>query len=413
MMNKLVDRFLRYVKQHTSSDPRSEAFPSTNIQLGFAAKLARELEETGLTQVEVDKNGYVTATLPANVRGVHPVVGFIAHMDTSPDFNGKDVNPIFVDNYDGGLITLNGGKGIFLSPEEFPELKKCIGLDLIATDGMSLLGADDKAGIAEIVTAMETLINFPEIKHGEIKVAFTPDEEIGRGVDYFDVEKFGADFAYTVDGGGLGELEYENFNAARAVVKIKGKSVHPGMAKNKMINALIVANRLISILPPWQRPEHTEGYEGFFHLTSMEGNASSAEMEFIIRDHDQEKFERKKEFMREAVALLNKEYGEETLLLEISDQYCNMRRMIEPAMYVVDIAREAMEKAGIVPDIKAIRGGTDGARLSFMGLPCPNIFAGGINFHGPYEFVPVQYMEKAVEVILNICKLTSEISKQE
>lgn len=410
-MKTLVDRFVRYAKEYTTSNPRSESYPSTDVQLDFADKLACELKEIGMQQVEVDKYGYVTAVLPANIEGEHPVVGFIAHMDTSPDFNGKNVNPIFIDSYDGGIITLNKEKGIFLNPKEFSELNKCIGLDLIATDGSSLLGADDKAGIAEIVTAMEMLIDSPEIKHGEIRVAFTPDEEIGRGVDYFDVKKFGADFAYTIDGGELGELEYENFNAAHAVIKIKGKSVHPGMAKNKMINALIVANRLISILPPAQRPEHTDGYEGFFHLTSLEGNVSAAEMEFIIRDHNQQKFEQKKELMAEAVAILNREYGAGTLSLSMADQYYNMRRMIEPVMYVVDIAREAMEMAAIEPKIQAIRGGTDGARLSFMGLPCPNIFAGGINFHGPYEFVPIRYMEKAVEVILNICKLTSDISK--
>lgn len=410
-MKTLVDRFIRYTKEFTTSDPRSETFPSTKLQLDFADKLAAELKEIGMQQVEVDKHGYVTAVLPANIEGAHPVVGFIAHMDTSPDFNGKDVNPVFINNYDGEIITLNKEKGVFLNPKEFPELKKCIGLDLITTDGSSLLGADDKAGIAEIITAMETLIHSPEIEHGEIKVAFTPDEEIGKGVDYFDVKKFGADFAYTMDGGELGELEYENFNAAHAIIKIKGKSVHPGMAKNKMVNALIVANRLISILPSAQRPEHTDGYDGFFHLTSLEGNVSAAEMEFIIRDHDQHKFEQKKELMAEIVAVLNREYGAGTLSLSMTDQYYNMRQMIEPVMYVVDIAREAMEMAEIEPKIQAIRGGTDGARLSFMGLPCPNIFAGGINFHGPYEFVPVQYMEKAVEVILNICRLTSGISK--
>jgi len=404
-MENLVTRFIEYAKTYTTSDPKSETFPSTNRQLAFAATLAEELKAIGLSEVEVDKHGYVMATLPANIPGKIPVVGFIAHMDTSPDFSGENVKPQIIKEYDGSKLVLNQENNIVLDPADFPELKNCIGLDLITSDGTTLLGADDKAGIAEIVTAMEILVRKPEIKHGKIRICFTPDEEIGHGADHFDVEKFGADFAYTLDGSELGELEFENFNAAHAVIEIQGKSVHPGTAKNKMINALIVANRIISMLPASQRPEHTEGYEGFFHLVSLSGNVSNASLELIIRDHDREKFEQKKSLMTDVVRMLNSEYGTKVIKLEMNDQYFNMREKIEPVMFVVELARNAMLQASIQPKVKAIRGGTDGARLSYMGLPCPNIFAGGMNFHGPYEFVPIRYMEKAVEVILNICQM--------
>ena len=404
-MENLVTRFIEYAKTYTTSDPKSETFPSTNRQLAFAATLAEELKAIGLSEVEVDKHGYVMATLPANIPGKIPVVGFIAHMDTSPDFSGENVKPQIIKEYDGSKLVLNQENNIVLDPADFPELKNCIGLDLITSDGTTLLGADDKAGIAEIVTAMEILVRKPEIKHGKIRICFTPDEEIGHGADHFDVEKFGADFAYTLDGSELGELEFENFNAAHAVIEIQGKSVHPGTAKNKMINALIVANRIISMLPASQRPEHTEGYEGFFHLVSLSGNVSNASLELIIRDHDREKFEQKKSLLTDVVRMLNSEYGTKVIKLEMNDQYYNMREKIEPVMFVVELARNAMLQASIQPKVKAIRGGTDGARLSYMGLPCPNIFAGGMNFHGPYEFVPIRYMEKAVEVILNICQI--------
>lgn len=403
------ERFIQYARIHTTSDPKSNTFPSTARQLEFARMLAGELREIGLEEVEMDEKGYVMATVPANIPGNHPVVGFIAHMDTSPDFRGENVNPRITPDYDGSTLVLHRENGIVLDPEQFPELKACLGLDLITADGTTLLGADDKAGIAEIVTAMEILLHSDEISHGKIRVGFTPDEEIGHGADHFDVGRFGADFAYTLDGSELGELEYENFNAAHAMLKIKGKSVHPGTAKNKMINALIVAHRVMSILPAAQRPEHTEGYEGFFHVISLSGGVDQAEMEFIIRDHDMEKFRQKKELLTDIVRMLNSEYGSTVIKLEISDQYFNMQQKIEPVMYVVDLAKKAMLKAGIEPKVKAIRGGTDGARLSYMGLPCPNLFAGGMNFHGPYEFVPVQYMEKAVEVILNICQITAGI----
>ena len=404
-MEDLVPRFIKYARTYTTSDPKSETFPSTSRQLTFAASLAEELISIGLSEVEVDAHGYVTATLPANIPGKIPVVGFVAHMDTSPDFSGENVMPQIIKKYDGSPLRLNNDQNIVLDPVEFPELTNCIGLDLITGDGTTLLGADDKAGIAEIITAMEILIRKPEIKHGKIRICFTPDEEIGHGADHFDVEKFGADFAYTLDGSELGELEFENFNAAHAVIEIQGKSVHPGTAKNKMVNALIVANRIIAMLPPSQRPEHTEGYDGFFHIVSMSGNVSTASLELIIRDHDQEKFEQKKSLMTDVVRMQNSEYGSKVIKLEMNDQYYNMRQKIEPVMFVVELAREAMLQAGIQPKVKAIRGGTDGARLSYMGLPCPNIFAGGMNFHGPYEFVPIQYMEKAVEVILNICQM--------
>lgn len=406
------DRFIQYARIHTTSDPKSNTFPSTGRQLEFARLLAGELRQIGLKDVEVDEKGYVMATVPANIPGDHPVVGFIAHMDTSPDFNGENVSPQIIHHYNGLAVVLDQENGTVLDPEQFPELKNCLGLDLITADGTSLLGADDKAGIAEIVTAMEILLQSDDIKHGKIRIGFTPDEEIGHGADHFDVDRFGADFAYTLDGSELGELEYENFNAAHAVLRIKGKSVHPGTAKNKMINALVAAHRVMSILPAAQRPEHTEGYEGFFHVISLSGGVDQAEMEFIIRDHDMEKFRQKKDLLTDIVNMLNSEYGSTVIKLEMTDQYYNMRQKIEPVMYVVELVKKAMLQAGIEPKVKAIRGGTDGARLSYMGLPCPNLFAGGMNFHGPYEFVPVQYMEKAVEVILNICQMAAGMERR-
>jgi tripeptide aminopeptidase len=407
----LVRRFIHYTGFHTTSDPKSNTFPSTRDQMMFAVVLAEELELLGLSEVELDINGYVTATLPSNIPENGPVVGFVAHYDTSPDFNGKDVHPKVIEKYDGGSIMLNQEKNLTLSPEEFPELKHYIGQTLITTDGTSLLGADDKAGIAEIVTAMEGLLSAPEIRHGKIRICFTPDEEIGRGADRFDIQKFGADFAFTVDGGELGELEYENFNAAQATLQITGKSVHPGAAKNRMVNALLVAQRITFMLPPDQRPENTEALEGFFHLVEMSGKVAEARMEYFIRDHDPGKFRQKKELLEEIVHALNKEYGYEVVHLELRDQYYNMREKIEPVMYVVELAKEAMIKAGVEPGIIAIRGGTDGARLSWEGLPCPNIFAGGLNFHGPYEFIPLSSMVKAVEVIQNICQMVPMIRK--
>lgn len=406
-MHKVVERFINYAKKHTTSDPESKTYPSTNRQLDFLNELANELKNIGLHEVEMDKFGYVTATIPANVAKKTPVVGFIAHVDTSPDFSGENVHPQIHKNYDGKIIRLKNN--VEINPNEFPEIAKYTGQDIITADGTTLLGADDKAGLAEIVTAAEILLNSDEIKHGKIRLAFTPDEEIGKGTDHFDVKKFGADFAYTLDGGEIGELEFENFNAAGAKIKISGRSVHPGAAKDKMINASLVAHKIIAMLPPMQRPEHTEKYEGFYHLISMSGNVEVAELQFIIRDHDFKKFEKKKQLLREIVQLVNMEYGKNPVNLEIEDQYYNMRQKIEPVMHVVDIAKEAMQNAGIKSNIKAIRGGTDGARLSYDGLPCPNIFAGGHNFHGPFEFIPIQSMQKSIEVILNIAELTGKL----
>lgn len=407
-MEKIVERFIRYAKIHTTSDPKSSSFPSTERQLVFARQLEQELREIGLSEVNTDEYGYVTATLPANTDKKCPVVGFIAHFDTSPDFAGENVNPRLVENYPGGSVVLSEDGTVELDPQMFPELGQYIGQDLLVTDGKTLLGADDKAGIVEIVSAMEYLIAHPEIKHGKIRIGFTPDEEIGKGADHFDVEKFGADFAYTLDGGEIGELEYENFNAAGARIIIQGRSVHPGYAKGKMINAALVANQIISFLPAAQRPEHTEKYEGFYHVTSVDGNVSQAMVEMIIRDHDRKKFDDRKNFLVECCSLINLKHGAEVVKLQLEDQYYNMREKIEPVKYVVDIAEQAMRKAGVAPKIKAIRGGTDGARLSYMGLPCPNIFAGGHNFHGPYEYLPIQSMKKAVEVIVGICELVAE-----
>jgi tripeptide aminopeptidase len=403
-MEKVVERFLRYAKDYTTSDPESETCPSTERQMVFMKKLKAELIEIGLQEVELDENGYLMATIPANTSEKAPVVGFIAHVDTSPDFAGENVKPQIIEKYDGKSIQLKNN--VTIDPAEFPEILQYKGQDIITADGTTLLGADDKAGVAEIVTAAEILLNSNKIKHGKIRIGFTPDEEIGRGADKFDVKKFGADFAYTLDGGEMGELEFENFNAAGAKITIQGRSVHPGFAKDKMINATLVAHKIISMLPPTQRPEHTEKYEGFYHLMTLNGNVEKAEMQFIIRDHDFEKFEEKKKLLKEIVQLVNMEFGRDLVQLELKDTYYNMRKKIEPVMHVVERAKAAMKKAGIQPNVKAIRGGTDGARLSYEGLPCPNIFAGGHNFHGPFEFIPIPSMMKAVEVIMNIAGLT-------
>jgi tripeptide aminopeptidase len=404
MIEKVTERFIRYAKEYTTSNPESKTCPSTKQQMVFMRKLEKELKSIGLSEVELDENGYLMATVPANGYEKAPVAGFIAHVDTSPDFEGRNVEPQIIRQYDGNPVELKNG--VTIDPADFPEILNYKGQDIITSDGTTLLGADDKAGVAEIVTAAEILLNNNKIKHGKIRIAFTPDEEIGKGADKFDVSKFGADFAYTLDGSELGELEYENFNAAGARITINGRSVHPGYAKNKMINAVLAGQKIISRLPSWMRPEHTEGYEGFFHLLSFAGNVEKAEMQYIIRDHDEQKFEDKKKLIKETVQLINLEYGHEVVKMELKDQYYNMRKMLEPVMYVVDIAKLAMERAGVKPVIKAIRGGTDGARLSYEGLPCPNIFTGGHNFHGPYEFIPVPSMIKATEVIINIAELS-------
>ncbi|HKI88058.1 MAG TPA: peptidase T [Draconibacterium sp.] len=408
-MEKVIERFIRYAKEYTTSDPNSETFPSTERQKAFMKKLRDELVEIGLKEVELDENGYLMATVPANGNENGPVVGFISHVDTSPDFSGENVQPQIIEKYDGSPVQLKNG--VTIDPKEFPEILQYKGQSIITSDGTTLLGADDKAGVAEIVTSAEILINNDKIKHGRIRLGFTPDEEIGKGADRFDVKKFGADFAYTLDGGEIGELEFENFNAAGAKIVVQGRSVHPGAAKNKMVNALLVAHKIIGMLPPTQRPEHTEKYEGFFHLLSFNGNVEKAEFQYIIRDHDFSKFEEKKKLLKEIVQMVNFELGRKLVNLEIKDQYYNMRQKIEPVMHVIDIAKKAMEQAGVQPNIKAIRGGTDGARLSYEGLPCPNVFAGGHNFHGPFEFVPIPSMLKAVEVILNIAQLAEKTKK--
>ncbi|CAK7000413.1 peptidase T [Tissierella sp. P1] len=407
-MSKLIDRFLQYVKHETTSDESSTSVPSTSNQLEFAKILGRELEEIGLSDVSVDENGYVMATLPSNTENKAPIIGFIAHMDTSPDMSGNNVKPKIISNYNGEDIVLNDEENIIMSTKDFPDLKDYIGHDLITTDGTTLLGADNKAGIAEIITAVEYLIQNPHIPHGTVKIGFTPDEEIGRGADCFDVEKFGADFAYTVDGGPIGELEYENFNAATAKIYIQGRNVHPGTAKNKMINSILIANELNSMLPVDERPEYTEGYEGFYHLMAFNGSVEKTEIAYIIRDHSMEKFETKKETLKRAIEFLNHKYGD-IITLEISDSYYNMKEKIEPVMYVIDIAKKAMENLDIKPLIKPIRGGTDGARLSYIGLPCPNLFTGGHNYHGRFEYIPIFAMEKSVETILKIIELVQEM----
>ena len=401
---ELKDRFLKYVSFDTQSSEESESFPSTDKQLVLLNYLADEMRALGLQDVVVDKYGYTMGTIPAS-EGCEtaPVIGFIAHVDTSPDMSGKDVKPHIIDEYDGGDIMLNGS--LTMRVADFPELKDFVGHTLIHTDGTTLLGADDKAGCAEIMSAAEYLMAHPEIKHGKIRIGFTPDEEIGRGVDYFDVAAFGADFAYTMDGSSEGELEYENFNAASAVVEVQGRNVHPGYAKNKMINAIQVACELNSLIPAVERPEHTEGYEGFYHCVGFNGTVENAKISYIIRDHCSEKFEQKKVYMWSCVDLLKKKYGDEVLTLTLKDQYYNMRKMVEPHPQVIAKAEQAMRDAGVEPRIKPIRGGTDGARLSFMGLPCPNIFAGGMNFHGKFEYCSLDVMRKAEQVIVNLAQL--------
>ncbi len=408
MMEKLVERFIKYVKIDTKSDRNSDLCPSTEKQLNLARELVKEFQELGLEDISLDENGYVMATLPSNIDKNVPNLGFIAHMDTSPDMTGENVNPQIVKNYDGDEIVLNKERNIILSPKDFPELKNYIGQDLITTDGTTLLGADDKAGVAEIMTAIEYLINNPQIKHGTVKIAFTPDEEIGRGADRFDVEKFDADIAYTVDGGEIGELEYENFNAAYAKIKINGRNVHPGTAKNKMINSILIAMEFNAMLPLNEAPQYTEGYEGFYHLHDIKGDVEETTLEYIIRDHDREKFEKKKERIKGIVKYMNDNIKQGTLELEIKDQYYNMKEKIEPFMYIVEIAERAMKEVGVKPIITPIRGGTDGARLSYMGLPCPNLFTGGHNYHGKFEYIPIESMKKSVEVILKIVELYSK-----
>lgn len=403
----LVERFLKYVSFDTQSSEDAGVTPSTPGQMTFARYLKEELEGLGLEDVTLDDNGYLFATLPANTDRPVPTIGFIAHMDTSPDMSGCNVRPRIVQQYDGGDIVLCADEQIVLSPARFPELLAHRGEDLIVTDGHTLLGADDKAGIAEIVSAVVWLQQHPEVEHGRVRIGFNPDEEIGLGAHKFDVEKFGCQWAYTMDGGEVGELEFENFNAASARLTFKGRNVHPGYAKDKMVNSMLVAARFIAMLPAWETPEHTEGYEGFFHLTGMQGEVEQTTLNYIIRDHDRARFDARKQLMQRLACALNTEYGEGTVTLELHDQYYNMRRQIEPVMHVVDIAREAMLAAGVEPRVRAIRGGTDGAQLSFKGLPCPNIFAGGLNFHGRYEFVPVQSMEKARNVVVKIIELTA------
>lgn len=403
----VTDRFLDFVKFDTQSDELTNMTPSSPGQMEFAKYLKAVLLGMGLDEVSLDDNGYLFATLPANTDKNVPVIGFIAHMDTSPDMSGRHVKPRIVENYDGKTIVLNEAENILLSPEEFPELMNYLGNDLIVTDGTTLLGADDKAGIAEIITAVAYLQSHPEIKHGKIRIGFNPDEEIGLGAHKFDVEKFGCDFAYTMDGGALGELEFENFNAASAKVTIKGRNVHPGYAKHKMINSIRVANNFIAMLPRWETPEHTEGYEGFYHLVGIEGNVEHTTLTYIIRDHDRARFESRKREIEHLCRKTNMEYPG-CCTVEIKDQYYNMREKIEPVMHIIETVEKAMREAGVEPRVQPIRGGTDGAQLSFKGLPCPNIFAGGENFHGRYEYVSIQSMEKATDVIVNICRIVAE-----
>ncbi|UAB84290.1 peptidase T [Zunongwangia sp. SCSIO 43204] len=409
MINKqeVLDRFISYISIDTQSDPVSETTPSTEKQWILAKKLAKELEEMGMQEVSIDENAYVMATLPANVDKECPVIGFVSHFDTSPDFNGANINPQIIENYDGGDIVLNAEKNIMLSSEYFDDLKQYEGQTIITTDGTSLLGADDKAGITEIMSAMKYLLEHPEIKHGKIKVCFTPDEEIGRGAHKFDVAKFGADWAYTMDGSQIGELEYENFNAASAKVTVTGKSVHPGYAKDKMVNSMYIAQDFINSLPRLETPEHTEGRQGFFHLSNINGDVEETVLQYIIRDHDKKHFEARKQMIQDLGLEICKQYDSECVQVVVKDQYRNMREKIEPMMHIVDLAKEAMEAVEVTPIIKPIRGGTDGSQLSFMGLPCPNIFAGGHNFHGKYEYVPLESMLKATEVIIKIAELNA------
>ena len=409
-MEKILDRFLRYVSVDTQSNEESETQPSAAKEWELLKMLRDELAALGV-EVTLDEYGYVMASLPSNVGEGVPAVGFIAHVDTAPDASGKDVKPQIIEGYDGGAIDLKGVPGLQLRPEEFPELLHYVGETLITTDGTTLLGADDKAGIAEIMTAVQYMVEHPEFKHGPVKIGFTPDEEIGRGVVKFDVKRFGADYAYTMDGGEIGELEFENFNAASARVHIQGRNVHPGSAKGKMKNAILIGQEFNSLLPVDQRPEYTEGYEGFFHLISFKGAVEEADFAYIIRDHDRAKFEAKKELIGKVAAFMNAKYGDGTVQLEVKDTYYNMRAQVEPHYHIIDKAVKAMEMAGVKPKIQPIRGGTDGANLSFKGLPCPNIFAGGLNFHGKMEYVPLKSMEKASEVILNLISLFSSEKK--
>jgi tripeptide aminopeptidase len=405
----LIDRFLRYIKIDTQADDTvTDIFPSTKKQLELSNMLVKELKELGLKDVTIDQYGYVMATVPSNIDKKVPTIGFLAHVDTAPDMSGKDVKPRFIENYDGTEIILNKELNVTLSPTEFPELKGYIGQTLIVTDGTTLLGADDKAGIAEIMTAVEFMLGNPEFKHGPIRIGFTVDEEVGRGVDHFDVNQFNADFGYTLDGGAIGEMEYENFNAAGAKVTIQGRNIHPGYAKDKMINSIHVAMEFNSLLPPNERPEHTEGYDGFYHLIKMDGSVENASFQYIIRDHNREKFEARKAFIAKIAEFINMKYGEGVVKLEVTDQYYNMREKVEPVYHVVETAVKAMEQVGVKPKVKPIRGGTDGARLSYMGLPCPNLFAGGENFHGKQEYVAVESMVKATEVMLKIIELYAQ-----
>jgi len=408
-MPSVIDRFIRYIKIDTQSARKSDTFPSTKKQLDLARLLEKELEELDLEDAAIDQYGYVTATLPANIEEKDvPVVGLLAHMDTSPDLSGKDVNPQFIEDYDGGTVVLNKEKNILMSPEEFPALKKYVGKTLITTDGTTLLGADDKAGVAEIMTAVEYLLEHPDIKHGRIKIGFTPDEEVGHGVDYFDVDAFGADFAYTVDGGQAGEVQYENFNAAGAEVTIHGRNVHPGKAKLKMRNALLIGMEFNDLLPVFERPEFTQDYEGFFHLFEFGGTVEEASMTYIIRDHDRQKFESMKAFMQDCAGFINEKYGDKIIELKMEDQYYNMREKVEPHPEIMEIAVQAVKDVGLKPIIDPVRGGTDGSRLSYMGLPTPNIFTGGHYYHGKYEFVPTFAMEKAVQTLVRIAELLAE-----
>lgn len=406
-MEKILDRFLRYVSIDTQSDENSESQPSAAKELDLLKLLCKELNDMGV-EATLDEYGYVMGTITSNIDKKAPAIGFIAHVDTSPDASGKDVKPQIISNYDGGDIELKGMPGLALKPSEFPELLNHKGETLITTDGTTLLGADDKAGVAEIMNAVQYIVEHPEFKHGEIKIGFTPDEEIGRGVVKFDVKRFGADYAYTMDGGEIGELEFENFNAASAKIHIQGRNVHPGYAKDKMKNAIIIGMELNDLLPVGQRPELTEGYDGFFHIISFNGTVEEADFGYIIRDHDRKKFEDKKELIRKCVDFINMKYGEDTATLEVKDQYYNMREQVEPYYFIVEKAIKAMEMADIKPKIQPIRGGTDGANLSFKGLPCPNIFAGGLNFHGKMEFATLENIEKASQVVLNIIKLYAE-----
>ena len=397
----ITERFLKYVSFCTTSDEETNMTPSTPEQMEFAKYLAAELKEIGMQEVTLDENGYVMATLPANAEG-KPTIGFIAHMDTAPDASGKNVKARIVENYDGQDIVLNAEKNIVFEVAKYPEILDYKGQDIIVTDGTTLLGADDKAGLAEIVSACEYLIQHPEIQHGKIRVGFTPDEEIGQGADHFDVEKFGCDFAYTMDGGAVGELEYENFNAAGCKVKVHGVNVHPGYGYHKMINSMRIANHFATMLPRWETPEHTQGYEGFYHLIAMNGTVEETTLQYIIRDHDRARFESRKREIEHLARKINQEYGEGTIEVEIRDQYYNMREKVEPVMHIVTLVEEAMKEVGVTPKVQPIRGGTDGARLSFEGLPCPNIFAGGVNFHSRFEYLPIPSMEKAMQVILQI-----------